>query len=124
MKCWFATARDWCSKVYVERNLSFIKQKYKPGNYEEIINQFELNLFTIYKKEYNNGIIENEIKYKIEVELYELKEKLENEGINEIEIENKIKIKKRWIKNKLLKNQNDFINKKESKLEKSQKKNK
>jgi serine/arginine repetitive matrix protein 2 len=107
------TARGSGTNGYVQRNLSFIKKKYKPGNYKEIINQFKLNPLQS-KKRIDNEIIEHEIKYKIEVELYELKEKLEKEGMNEIEIENTIKLKREELKNKLLKNQNDFIDKKET----------
>jgi hypothetical protein len=48
------------------------------------------------------------------MELYDLKEKLKNDGVNDIEIENQIKLKREELKNKLLKNNNEFIDKKET----------
>jgi serine/arginine repetitive matrix protein 2 len=107
------TARGSGTNGYIQRNLSFIKKKYKLGNYKEIINQFQLNPLQS-KKRIDNEIIEHEIKYKIEIELYDLKEKLKNDGENEIEIENKIKLKREELKNKLLKNNNEFMDKKET----------
>ena len=107
------TARGSGTNGYIQRNLSFIKKKFKLGNYKEIINQFQLNPLQS-KKRIDNEIIEHEIKYKIEMELYDLKEKLKNDGENEIEIENKIKLKREELKNKLLKNNNEFMDKKET----------
>ena len=107
------TARGSGTNGYIQRNLSFIKKKFKLGNYKEIINQFQLNPLQS-KKRIDNEIIEHEIKYKIEMELYDLKEKLKNDGVNDIEIENQIKLKREELKNKLLKNNNEFIDKKET----------
>lgn len=102
------TARGSGTSGYVQKNLSYLKQKRANTNYKQILQQFKDNPAPA-KKRANNEIIEHELKHKIEVELFDYTEQLKEKGIEAGEIEKLVKEKRESLNKKLLRNDNQII---------------